>query len=114
MRGGPCVLIASSARQGSREPLVEPLDRNLEGGLERLGETLRLLRLLAPLAAKRERQSDDDTIDVLEPDEVGELADPLLARSTLDHAKRPSEGPGRVLDRDAGPRGAVVQRQHLH
>ncbi len=47
-------------REVGREALVEQLDGDVHGRAQRVDEALRLGRLLATLAAQRQRQADDD------------------------------------------------------
>src|SRR5436190_2019622 len=64
--------------------------------------------------AQRQRQADHDALYFLLAHEPCELGEPALGGRTLDDPERPRERPGRVGNRDSCPRGAVVQRQHLH
>ena len=62
MRGGAGVVAAGEHRG---EPLVVGLDRDLDRGAQRLDERRRLARLVAVLAAQRQRQADDDRLGLL-------------------------------------------------
>jgi hypothetical protein len=80
MGRSPSVLVASGPGERRREPLVEALDGDVEDSLQRLDESLGLLRLLAPLAPERQRQADDDSLRLLRADELCQLAQPVLGR----------------------------------
>src|SRR5207248_1403225 len=97
-----------------REALVEAHDGDVDRVAQRLDEPLRLARLLAVLAAQRQRQPDDDSLRLLGPDELEQPSEPGFGRGPLDHADRSRERAGRVRDGHAGPRGTVVEREHLH
>src|SRR5687768_15461792 len=53
----PGVLAASRSGEGRREALVEPLDRDVQDSLERLGKALCLSSLFASFPAQGERQT---------------------------------------------------------
>ena len=97
----------------SREPLVEALDRDVEGCAQSFHETFGLLGLLSVVAGEGERQPDDDPVDVLRCDELADARQAVVARGTLDDGDRPGDRAGRVRDCDARPRRAEVQRQDL-
>src|SRR5439155_3340873 len=78
------------------EPLVEALDRHVDRLAQRLDEPFGLTRLGAVLAPKRQRESDDDAVRLLGPDELDEAGEPVLARRPLDDTHGTSERPGRV------------------
>src|SRR5207248_9849149 len=67
-------------------------------------------RLLAALAAQRQRVADDDLVHLLVASEGRDLLDVRA----LHDAQRARDHPGRVADRDARARGAEVEREHLH
>ena len=82
MRGRERVLGRATARllgERRREPLVLGLDRDVEAAAQRIDERLRLARLLAVLAAQRQRQADDDELRLVLGDELGEAVEPRLA-----------------------------------
>ena len=109
--GGPCGMCM---REPGGEPLVERLDRNSDGGPERLDECIRLDRLRSVLTAQRDRHADDDPIDLLPLDECGDPSQARLGPGALDDVERSGKGAARVRDRDAGPRRAVVEGEDLH
>src|SRR5207249_12337653 len=55
-------------REPGREALVEALDRDVDRRAQGLDEGLCLLRLRTALAAKRQRQADDDALRLLGAD----------------------------------------------
>ena len=79
-----------------------------------LDERCRLGRLLAVLAAQRQRQADDDDLRLVLGDEPRDLGQPGLRRRLADDADGAREGAARVGDGDAGPGSAVVQREDTH
>ena len=87
---------------------------HVDRGAKRFHELRRLVGLRAVIALERQRQADDDPLGALGRDELGELAQARLARRALDDDERPRQRAGGVGDRDAGPRGAVVEREHFH
>ena len=115
MRRRPRILrrVAPALRQPRGEALVERLDRHVDDGAQRLEESFRRARLLAALAAKCQRQADDDALRRFRAHELSEPREPVLAPGALDDAERPRDGACGIGDRDAGACGAVVQREHL-
>ena len=105
--------VAGLLGQVGRESLVEGLHGHGESLAEATDELLGLTRLLTLRAAHRERQADDDTLGLMLRDELGDPAEPCVAAGTLDDLERARDRPGRVGDRDAGARRAVVQGNDL-
>src|SRR5206468_191727 len=101
-------------REIGGEALVEEHDRHVERLAQPLGELLARACLLAPFAAQRQREADDDLADLFTRHEVAHLGEPRFAVCALDDADRAGDRPGRVGDRDARARGAVVECHHLH
>src|SRR5918992_990051 len=97
-----------------REALVEALDRDVDGRTQGLDEPLCLVHLLTAVAAHRQRQPDDDSLDVLRTNQLDHLREPVLGRRPLDDADRLGDRPGPVRDCYARPCRAVVQGEHLH
>ena len=112
MRGRSGV-VAVGTGQRRREPLVEGFDRNVQFPRERLDETRGLLRLRSVLTSQGQGEPDDHPLRLLGLDELDEALQAVVARGVLDGPQRPRQGPGRVGNGDAGPRGPVVERQHL-
>ena len=81
---------------------------------QRLTNALGLHRLLAVLAAKRQRQADDDELRLVLGDEARDLGEAGLRGRLADDADRARERAARIRDGDAGAGGAVVQREHPH
>ena len=101
-------------REVGREALVEELDRDVEDGAERLDEALGLGRLLAALPRSVSGRPTTTRSASSSRTSRASSASPLSVAGPLDDAERPRERAGRVGDGDAGARGAVVERHHLH
>ena len=95
MGGRARVLVRSATvalRERRREALVVRLDRDVHCGAQGLHEHVRLDRLRAVLAAQRQRQADDDALDLV-----------LDARATAARRARP-----RVAARATTPSGRAI------
>src|SRR5664279_766737 len=101
-------------REVGGEALVPEQDGHVDDPAELVGEGLGLARLLAPLAAERERVADDHLLRVFFAHELRELLEPGVAAHALDDAERSRNDSGRVGHRDTRARRAVVERHHLH
>src|SRR4051794_32898386 len=101
-------------RKVGREALVEEHDRHVESLAQRLREPLARARLLAAVAAERQRMPDDDRLDILVHDESLELGETVVARRSPDDAERTRDQPGGVGHCDAGAGGTEVEGHHLH
>src|SRR5690348_2340299 len=101
-------------REVGREPLVEEDDGDVEQLPQPRRELLARPRLLAALAAQRQREADHDLSDVLGCNQPLQLGETGVRLRTLDDAERPRDRAGRVRHRDAGPRGPEVERHDLH
>ncbi len=77
-------------------------------------ELLGLVRLAPPLPAQGERKTDDDLLCSLLSNDLAQSRQPVRRRRTLDDRERPGDRPRFVRDRDAGARGAVIEREDLH
>src|SRR5207253_6568797 len=93
---------------------VEEDDRNFESLAQRRREVLGDPRLLAALAAQRQRVPDDVLLGLLAGHEAHALGEARLGSGALDNAQRPRDDAGRVGHGDAGARVAEVERHHLH
>ena len=96
------------------EALVEALHGHVETARGATDELLGLRRLLAVRARSvsgrpttTRSASCSRTSSAIRPS-------PRLVAGTLDDAERPRDRSGRVGDRDAGARRAVVEGEHLH
>src|SRR5438105_4040744 len=98
-------------REVRREALVEQFDRDVEDATERLDEPLRLGGLLAARAAQRQRQADDDALDLLLAREPRQLRKPAVLARTLNDADRSRDRAGRIRDGDTRARRPVVERK---
>ena len=118
MCGGAGILVRRGIRhvlrEVRREALVERDDRDAGCRCERLDERLCLARLLASLAAQRQRQADDDPLRPRACESAPRARRDLLGACALDHADGTRDRTRRVRHGDAGARPAVVQREHLH
>jgi hypothetical protein len=79
--------MSSPLREIGRETLVEQLDGDVDDTAERVDEALGLVGLLAVRAAHRQRQADDDALDVLLAHEPRQLGEPALRACPLDDAE---------------------------
>ncbi len=102
------------AGKSRREPLVVGLDVDVEPLPQMLDEAVGLAGLLAALAAERERHADDDGVRLVLGDEAGDRVEAGVVARPQDHLQRARDRARRVRDGDAGPRAAVVERQHAH
>ena len=87
VRRGARILVGAAALargERGREALVVRLDGNVDDVAERIDERLRLERLRAALAAQRQRQPDDDALDLVLTHERRDLGEPVAdaARAT--------------------------------
>ena len=85
-------------------------DELAQGGHEELG----LGRLLAVLAAERQRQPDDDLLGLELGDEACDLGKAVLGCRLANDADGTGQRSARVGDGDAGTGGAVVEREDSH
>jgi hypothetical protein len=79
-----------------RKAFVEAFDRYVDRSPELVHESLGLDRLLATLAAKRQRYADHDALGSFARDQPDEPFEPGLRGDPLDHADRSCERPGRI------------------
>ena len=98
------------------EPMVEPVYTagEIEPRLQTLRKLSRLPRLRRVVARERQRQPDNNRFDVALADQRRELPDAGPAAGAQHRLDRRHDGPGRIADRDAAARAAVVQREHAH
>jgi len=93
-------------RKGGRETLVVRLDRNLESVTQLAHELLGLECLASAMSSEGQRQTDDDSLDVVLADDLRDASQSVTTRSMLDDLERPRDRPRRIGDGDAGSRGA--------
>src|SRR6185436_2479550 len=111
MSRGPCVV---ASREDAREPLVVGLDGHVGRRPETVDEHGRLARLLPEVAPQRDGQPDHDRLRLLVADHGQESIEAGAVADARDRLEGPRERSGRVGHGDAGPRGPVVECQHLH
>src|SRR3954451_1003214 len=99
-----------SARQLGGEAFVVELNRHIEPIPQPLDEGAGLARLLGVRPRQRERKPHDDDLR-LERADHGHQAAEAAARGRLEHrVERRRQGAGRIRDREAAARAAVVER----
>ncbi len=80
-------------RKGGREALVVRLDGDVESLTQLAHELLGLECLASALPPKGQRQSDDDSLDVLLADDFRDAREPVATRGALDHLQRLCDRP---------------------
>jgi hypothetical protein len=95
------------------ESLVEALHGDSESLAQTADELIGLHCLLAVVPEHRQRQPDDDALDFVLGDELGDPREACVAPRLLDDSERTRHRPGRIGDSDAGARRAVVEGEDL-
>jgi hypothetical protein len=108
--GGGGSFALAGLRHAGREALVVGLDRDVERPLEFLGEAARERRLTAFLAAQVQWQADDDQLNLMLLDQVGDGA----CDRRLDHRQRRRQRAARVRQGATDARRAVVECEDPH
>ena len=96
------------------EALVEELHRHVDGGAQRLREPLGRARLLAAIAAERERVTDDDLVHPLLARQTRDLCEARPTGGALDDADRSGDDACRVGHCHTRPGGPEVEKQAGH
>ena len=103
-----------AAGEQRREALVVELDGHAHALGEPLRERARLGGLRGVRARQRKRQPDDDEARLALAHDVAYAGEALARRRPQDGLDRRRERPGRVAERAAAARAAVVERKHAH